>query len=366
VTADLLLPSRPRFSDDVLAAGKAQLRHGSDQLVEDLEHLKLGVLDPVSFRVGWTPVSNPVEVRTTSLVPHGKRVHSNLLCTDPAAYVEPVLRRDGTIGDARFDGRQRYVRQIRRQHNLQLTVGKNQMQRITMFGDVGTAVGLSGSAVTGSATTPTATTWTQGGTTFSTATTAAGNAGLQGHIVFVANAVSASAFTNPVLGVILSNTTSALTVDQWYVTPLTGAAGTTPAANSAAFVFPGGSIGFWIALSTSVTSPVATDVTRTADGLWGDGTSGGTATEQTANGLARAYAGQGGTTAPTIPGSAQIQFNHTWTYTGATGVTIGKVVLFNSLAAAGTIPVLETLLSATATVSTNGDTIQLSGWSITC
>lgn len=350
-------------SEDHLIAGKAQLRHGREDLLEDVAHLRKGVLDLKSFRNGWRPMTNPVEVRTTSLVPHGKRVDPDLLCLDPAAYNEPVVLRDGTIGDAAFEERQRYYREIRRQHNLQLTVGKNQIQRIQSFGDVGSS--LNGLSATGTATVPTATTWTGTGT-YPTATSSAGNAGLQGHVLFVANAIATSAFTNPVLGVILSNTGTVITVDQWYAVPLTGAAGTTPAANSAALVLPGGSWSWWVALSTSSASPVATDVTRSADGLWADGTSSGTATELTASGMARAYCGQGGGTAPTIPGSAQIQFNHTWTYTGSSLTTVNKVVLFNALAAAGCLPLLETLLSASATVSANGDTIQLAGWSITC
>jgi len=79
---------------------------------------------------------------------------------------------------------------------------------------------------------------------------------------------------------------------------------------------------------------------------------------------ARAYCGQGSSTAPTIPAVAQLQLNHTWTYTGSSLVTIPKVVLYNSLAVAGTIPMLETLLNAQATVNTTGDTIQLAGWLI--
>jgi hypothetical protein len=45
-------------------------------------------------------------------------------------------------------------------------------------------------------------------------------------------------------------------------------------------------------------------------------------------------------------------------------VTIGKVVLFNAAPGAGNIPMLETLLNATATVAASGDSIQLSGWTV--
>jgi hypothetical protein len=348
-----------------------QLRHGRAHLAEDLRLLHAGVLDRKSFRNGYRPMVNPVEVRSTSLVADDAAIDPSLLANSPEAFTEPKLRKDGCWGDAAFGMRRRCWREIRRQHNLQLTVGKNQVQRIQSFGDVG-AASLAGTAYTGSgSTSPTATTWTQSGTTFPTATSSAGNTGLQGHVLFVANGVTTGAFTNPVMGVILSNTTSAITVDQWYALPLTGAAGTTPALSSAGWVLPGGSLAWWVALTTDSGAPAAGDVTRTADGLWGSGSSSGTATELVSGtyaGMGRAYCGQGGGTAPTIPGSAQIQFNHTWTYGGGTiaAVTANKVVLFNSLAAVGTIPVLETLLSAGASFAANGDTIQLAGWSITC
>ena len=328
---------------------------------EDLGFLARGILDPASFVAGYRRYLDPVEVRTTSLVPDGTRVHPRELVQDPCAFTQPVLVgsewRDGAYGMQR-----RVYREIRRTHNLRLNVGRDQFQRIVTFGDIGAS--LNGLAATGTATAPTATTWTGTGT-YPTATSSAGNAGLQGHALFVANAITADAFTNPVVGVILSNTGTVITVDQWYALPLTGAAGTTPSSASAAFVMPQSLPTWWVALSTSSTTPTATDVTRSADGLWGDGTATGTATEQTTSGLARAYAGYGGTTSPTFPGAGQEEFLHTWTYTGASSVTIYKVVLFNSLAAAGTIPMLETLLNASATVAANGDTIQLNGWTIT-
>lgn len=342
---------------DVLTPGAARLRHGRDQMIEDWSHLRAGILDARSFVNGWREMVNPVEVRTTSLVADDADVNPALLVSDPAAFTEAKMRRDGSWGDAAFGMRRRVFREIRRQHNLQLTVGKNQMQRIQSFTDIGTGNGQF-VAYTGT----TATTLT-GASGLSTSATSAGNTGLQGKLVYVQN----STVANSVIGVIVSNTATAITVDQWYAIPVTGSAGTTPtSAAGTAVVLPGGTFGWWCALSTSTASPAAGDVTRTADGLWGDGTGAGAATEQNTNGLSRAYVGQGGGTAPTAPGGGQIALNHTWTYTGASSVTIGKVVLFNSLAAVGTIPLLETLLSATATVSANGDTIQLASWTITC
>jgi hypothetical protein len=349
---------------DVLVPTPIRPRHGRDQVVEDLRHLAAGRLDRRSLLSGYRRQLNPVEVRTTSLVPDGVRLTPSELVRDPAAFSEhgavwdPL---DRVWRDTNFGMQRRAWREIRRTNNTRLNVGRDQVQRIGTFGDVGTGTGLSGAV--GNATATSATTMTDSGATFPTGTSSAGNAGLQGHVVYVGKNNSGTGST--VLGIILSNTGTVLTVDQWYALPLTGAAGTTPNATGNYFIVPGSSWPWWVALSTSSAAAAATDVTRSSDGLWGDGTSGGTATEQTANGLARAYCGQGGGTAPTIPGAGQIQFNHTWTYSGSSLVTIPKVVLFNSLAAAGTIPMLETLLNAQATVNTNGDTIQLAGWQIT-
>lgn len=349
---------------DELASVSIRPRHGVDQLAEDVGRLLAGQLDLRSLLSGYRRHLNPVEVRTTSLVPDGARVSALELVRDPAAFSaggatwDPL---DRVWRDANFGMQRRVWREVRRTHNTRLNVGRDQIQRIGTFGDVGTGTGLSGAV--GVATASGATSVTDSGATFPTGTSSAGNAGLQGHVVYVGKNNSGTGST--VVGVIVSNTGTALTVDQWYALPLTGAAGTTPNATGNYFILPGSSWPWWVALSTSSAAAAAADVTRTADGLWGDGTSGGAATEQTANGLARAYCGQGGGTAPTIPGAGQITLNHTWTYTGSSLVTIPKVVLFNSLAAVGTIPMLETLLNAQATVNTNGDSIQLAGWSIT-
>lgn len=352
---------------DVLPRTPIRLRSGPAHLDEDRAHFRLGILDAGSFRSGWRPVYDPVEVTTTSLINDGVAVDPQRIASDPRLFTDPWVTPDGFVLDKAWGNRRRVLREIRRQHNQQLNVGANQLQRILQFGDLGSSA-LAGCAVTGSGTAPTATTWTAAtGAALPTATSSAGNSGLQGHVLFVVNTLASSAFTNPVFGVIMSNTATVITVDQWYACTtstasglagaITGAAGTTPSANSAAFILPMAAWAAWIALSTDSTAPAAADVTRTADGLWGNGTSGGAATEQTANGLARAYCGYGNTgTAPSLPATRQYQLAHTWTYSTTGSVTIQKVILFNSLAAAGTIPVLDTLLNASATVSASGDT----------
>jgi len=271
-------------------------RSGRHDLIEDLRHFAAGRLDVGSLISGYQRHVNPVEVRTTSLVADGVRVSPGELVQDPAAFSaggaawDPL---DRVWRDANFGGQRRVWREIRRTHNTRLNVGRDQIQRIGTFGDVGTGTGLSGAV--GNATATSATTMTDSGATFPTATSAAGNAGLQGHVVYVGKNNSGTGST--VMGVILSNTATVLTVDQWSALPLTGAAGTTPNPTGNYFILPGSSWPWWVALSTSSAAAAATDVTRTSDGLWGDGTTSGTATEQTTAGLARAYCGQGSATA---------------------------------------------------------------------
>lgn len=310
--ADILVPTH-----------RKQLRHGLSDWLEDFKLYRAGILDLRSLRAGYRPMHNPVEV--------------------------VVRDKNGKL------------KAVRRQHNQQLNVGINQLQRIAVFGDVGSD--LNGMLVTGSATAPTATTFTSA-TALPTAAAGSGNTGLQGHILFVANSLASAAFSGGVFGVIVSNTASVITVDQWYAIPVTGAVGTTPAADSAGIVLPGGSFGAWIALSTDTTTPAATDVFYTS-GLWSNGTTtDATITEQTASGLARAFCGYGSSTSPSFPAAQEYQFQHTWTYTGSTSVTIAKVILANSAGVAGSIPLLDTLLSATATLSASGDTVQVT-WTVT-
>jgi hypothetical protein len=63
-------------------------------------------------------------------------------------------------------------------------------------------------------------------------------------------------------GTILSNTTGAFTIDQWYdPTSSTGASGSTPSATSKFVVLPGGMPILWLALSTTVQSGAVGDTT---------------------------------------------------------------------------------------------------------
>lgn len=101
----------------------------------------------------------------------------------------------------------------------------------------------------------------------------------------------------------------------------------------------------WIGITADTTAPAATDTSL--------------ASEQTANGLARAQ----GTVAHT-GGQSSTVISHTWTYSGSSSVTIAKAGLFTAAGppVAGTMA-LETLLASTATVNSNGDQITIN-WTI--
>jgi hypothetical protein len=113
--------------------------------------------------------------------------------------------------------------------------------------------------IQGFATATTATSLTNSGAAFPTAGQA-----LAGQIVVACpnNAGTGS----KVYGVIVSNTATALTVDQWYdPTSTSGAAGTTPNATCSYVIVPGQNPAPWLAVTQNATAPSASDTTLTAE-----------------------------------------------------------------------------------------------------
>lgn len=98
----------------------------------------------------------------------------------------------------------------------------------------------------------------------------------------------------------------------------------------------------YMAITADATAPAAGDTTL--------------ASEQTTNGLARAAA-----TVTHTANATSTQLSVTWTYTGAASLTLAKVGLFDATTAGNLV--LETLLSATATVSANGDQVTVN-WTV--
>lgn len=101
----------------------------------------------------------------------------------------------------------------------------------------------------------------------------------------------------------------------------------------------------YIGITTDTTAPAATDTSL--------------ASEETANGLARAQA-----SVTHSSGTTSTVLSHTWTYSGSVTKVIAKAGLFNAAGppVAGSMA-LETLLSSTATVNSNGDQITIN-WTI--
>lgn len=147
-----------------------------------------------------------------------------------------------------------------------------------------------------------------------------------------------------VYGVVISNTATALTVDRW-VNPAnpTGAAGTTPVANTSFVIIPGNASAFVMALTNTASfTPVHGDTTLSG--------------EQSANGLGRLY----GTFAHTFSASSTnntYTLTGTWTYSGSGAVTLSGIGVFDAIGASTGTMLFETALSATATVTASGDAL---------
>lgn len=142
-------------------------------------------------------------------------------------------------------------------------------------------------------------------------------------------------------GVVTSNTTSVLTVDQWYAPASPGgAATTTPTATCTYVILPGAAPFWYMALTANATAPSASDTTLTAEIT----TAGG--------GLIRKLATYAHTT-----GVASYSLAATYTANGTDSlpVTIAKIGIFNTVTGATGRMQFETLLSATATLSASGD-----------
>lgn len=164
-----------------------------------------------------------------------------------------------------------------------------------------------GATATGAATAATATTLTNSGAAFPTT-----NQALAGMIVAVGPNSAGAGST--VFGVIVSNTATALTVDQWY-NPATGAAGTTPNATGNYQVLPGQMPAMFLALTADAVAPAATDTTL--------------ASEITTNGLGRKLAVWAHTAASTT-----YTLQTTFTCSGGS-TTINKEAVFGAATTTG-------------------------------
>lgn len=185
--------------------------------------------------------------------------------------------------------------------------------------------------ITGNATATTATTLTNSGAAFPTA-----GQGLAGSIVVASRNSSGTGVT--VYGVIVSNTATALTVDQWYdPTSTSGAAGTTPNATGAYVVLPGQNPASWLAVTSDAGAPAASDTTL--------------ASEATTNGFARAV----GTYSHTAAASTYA-LTHLFTATGS--LTVNKEAVFGACNTTGGGVMPFESAEPTPPALLSGDTLQ--------
>lgn len=184
----------------------------------------------------------------------------------------------------------------------------------------------------GNATATSATSLTNSGATFPTA----GN-GLAGQIVVAGP--NASGTGSKVYGVIVSNTGTVLTVDQWYdPTSTTGAAGTAPNATASYVIVPGQNPASWMAITANSFSPSTADTTL--------------AGELTSNGLARAV----GTFSHTHAASTYTLV-HTWTCSGGTNTINNEAQFGAANTTGGGVMPFESAEPSPPTLI-NGDTLQ--------
>jgi hypothetical protein len=143
----------------------------------------------------------------------------------------------------------------------------------------------------GAATATSGTSLTNSGATFPTA-----GQGLAGSIVVAGP--NSSGTGSKVYGVIVSNTSTVLTVDQWYdPTSTTGAAGTTPNGTASYVIVPGQNPAAWMAVSNAAHTPATSDTTLSS--------------ELTSSGFSRAVGTYSHTAAATT-----YALVYTWTATG--------------------------------------------------
>jgi hypothetical protein len=216
---------------------------------------------------------------------------------------------------------------------------------------VARAVGGDTLGATGTATATGVTSLTDSGASF-TASSGGPPAlgGLVGHAVI---AGSASPF---VYGVIISNTGTVLTVDQWHSMTAPETVGSTPGSTAPYCILPGGLPAFYMGISIATRVFTAADTVLTNDGstvseLWFSG-----------GGLRRRLASWAHTN-----GTATYTLANTFTANGSDTLpqTIAKIGIFQHFVNATVttsnsgIILFQTLLSATATLSASGDNVQI-------
>lgn len=144
-----------------------------------------------------------------------------------------------------------------------------------------------------------------------------------------------------VFGVVISNTTTAFVVDQWYV-PGTLAAGTTPATSGTFSVLPGRAPAMYMAITTDTGAANVTDTTLPTEIV------------AASSGCLRKIATYAHTTNATSY-TMTATYTYTSTDAGVGSRIIHKMGMFNSVLGATGLMQFETVLNADATLTALGD-----------
>lgn len=176
--------------------------------------------------------------------------------------------------------------------------------------------------------------------------TGSSTTGLTGATGLVASAhIGKMVVVGGVFGVVISNTTTAFVVDQWYV-PGTLALGSTPATSGTFSVVPGRAPAMYMAITTDSAAVNVTDTTLPTEIV------------AAGSGCLRKIAAYAHTTNAT---SYTMLATYTYTSTDQTfgSRIIAKLGMFNSVLGATGIMQFETLIVPTATLTATGDQLTL-------
>lgn len=192
-------------------------------------------------------------------------------------------------------------------------------------------------AATGNATGSSATTLTDSGATWTT------NA-FKGHIVAVTLSANNVAVSGWRYGTVVSNTGTALTVDQWYLptAPGTFAAASTPSSTCAYFIQSGGAPCWYMGLTADTAAVGASDTTLPSEIT----TSGG--------GLIRKICTVAHTASAT---TYTLAATFTANGTDSLPVTVHKIGISPSILSTAALQLFESILSADATLTASGDAV---------
>jgi hypothetical protein len=246
----------------------------------------------------------------------GSRVREKAIRCGPNHVHAYITRSDGTIDDLGVST------------NLLTNIGRDWWAQSWGFIGAGVTTASPASATSATSVTVTATPLTAS----NLATPQLGVAGLR--VWMPVTGIT----TAPVYGNIVSNTTSVITIDQWWTAA--DGTGTTPASTNALHIAPGGiAAARFIGLTTNASAASASDTAL--------------ASEITTNGLGRAL----GTYAHTY-GTSTLTLTKVFTASGSF-TSVHKAGLFACLTSAGADPMLyETVMNADATLA-SGDQLTL-------